>query len=72
MRDLLKEFFSEVYVFENSLESPFELGRRMKQERVAHGAVGLNLGPVPSATLGDHVVDLRHLQNTYSFLALMW
>ena len=72
LRDLLKEFFREVYIFENSLESSFELGRRMKQERVARGAFGLNPQHAPSATLGDHVVDLRHLHNTHSFLALMW
>jgi ubiquinone/menaquinone biosynthesis C-methylase UbiE len=72
LRDLLKGFFREVYIFENSLESPFDLGRQMKQQRVARGAVGLNPEPVPSATLGDHVVDLRHLHNTHSFLALMW
>jgi SAM-dependent methyltransferase len=72
LRDLLKEFFREVYIFENSLESPFDLGRQMKQQRVARGAVGLNPEPVPSRTFGDHVVDLRHLHNTHSFLALMW
>lgn len=72
LRDSLREFFREVHILENSLESPFERGRQMKQERVARGAIGLSLKAVPAATVGERTVDLRHLHNTHSFLALAW
>ena len=53
MRDLLKEFFREAYIFENSLKSPFELGRQMKQQRVGaerSGSIPSLFLPPPLAT----------------------
>jgi ubiquinone/menaquinone biosynthesis C-methylase UbiE len=72
LRNLLQEFFRDVYIFENSLESSFELGRCMKQDRVARGAAGLMPPHAASAPLGGLVVDLSYLHNTHSFLALSW
>ena len=71
-RDVLAEFFREVHIFENTLESPSELGRKMKADRVRRGAVGLDPKSGPKVTYAGRDVDLELLHNTHSFLALAW
>lgn len=70
LRGLLQRFFGWVVILENTGESVSELGRRMRAERVARGAVGFETGDRETATFDDLEVDLRPLKNTLSFVAL--
>ncbi|MCU1698752.1 MAG: hypothetical protein JWR34_4815 [Mycobacterium sp.] len=72
LRDLLLEHFSAVHIFESSQPSGHRIGREMKADRVRRGAVGLD-GLVGGVIDVDGLkVDLTHLNNTHSFLALAW
>jgi 2-polyprenyl-3-methyl-5-hydroxy-6-metoxy-1,4-benzoquinol methylase len=64
--------FDNVHIFESTLESPTEAGRLMKRERVARGALGIQPGGAGNMRVGNLNVDLTHLLNTHSFLALAW
>jgi 2-polyprenyl-3-methyl-5-hydroxy-6-metoxy-1,4-benzoquinol methylase len=64
--------FENVHIFESTLESPLEAGRFMKRERVAKGNVGIEQVTGRSMRIGKLDVDLSHLHNTHSFLALAW
>ncbi len=72
LRDLLLAHFGTVHIFESSLTSKSRIGRAMKDERLARGAVGLD-GTVGGVIDIDGLkVDLTHLHNTHSFVALAW
>jgi 2-polyprenyl-3-methyl-5-hydroxy-6-metoxy-1,4-benzoquinol methylase len=72
LRDLLLEHFGAVHIFESSQPSSHRIGREMKADRVRRGVVGLD-GTVGGVIDVDGLkVDLTHLHNTHSFLALAW
>ena len=72
LRDLLSAHFGAAHIFESSLPSKSRIGRAMKDDRVARGAVGLD-GTIGGVIDVDGInVDLTHLHNTHSFVALAW
>ena len=72
LRDLLLGHFGAVHIFESTLQSSHRIGRDMKADRVRRGAVGLD-GTVGGVVDVDGLkIDLMHLHNTHSFLALAW
>jgi 2-polyprenyl-3-methyl-5-hydroxy-6-metoxy-1,4-benzoquinol methylase len=70
LRELLAEFFSTVLIIENTLESKLELGRELHADRLQRGAIGLRVGESTQLDFAGRTVDLRHLHNTHSFMAL--
>jgi ubiquinone/menaquinone biosynthesis C-methylase UbiE len=70
LRDLLLASFATVHLFENTLESEFAIGRQMKTARVARGAHGINWLGQSSIVLDGQSVNLEHMHNTHSFIAL--
>jgi SAM-dependent methyltransferase len=71
MQQLLSPF-ETVHIFESSLESEFASGRAMKKARRERGAIGIE-AKGKSVRLSDRLdVELQHLHNTHSFLALAW
>lgn len=72
LRDLLLENFGEVCIFESSTPSSSRVGRSMKQDRLDRRAVGLDGTGGGTMDLNGLTVDLTHLHNTHSFVALAW
>lgn len=70
LRALLQECFEDILIFENTDESVSELGRRMRADRVARGELGIEARGRESIVFDDRAIDLRHLHNTHSFVAL--
>ena len=69
---LIRKHFRSVHIFENMLESPSPMGRKMKEERRRKGRIGVERGARKSIRLGDRTVDLTHLHNTHSFVVIAW
>jgi len=72
LRDLLRAHFASVHIFENSQTSDLEAGRQLRAARAARGAVGIDPAGASSVTLDGVAVDLQHMHNTHSFMALAW
>ncbi|MGA9117672.1 MAG: class I SAM-dependent methyltransferase [Bacteroidota bacterium] len=72
LEGLLRRHFASVHIFENTLESGSETGRRMKAQRRAGGRLGIEAGGRDSVVLEGRRVELGELRNTHSFMALCW
>ena len=48
LNSLLRRHFATVSIFENTLSSPFETGRRMNEGRRRRGHVGIEPGSRPA------------------------
>jgi hypothetical protein len=70
LKGLIEEEFRNVWIFESILESEFELGRQLKQERARRGHVGITVGDRETILVGSMQVDVRSLHNTHSFAVL--
>lgn len=72
LRDLVAAHFSEVHIFENTLESGDPLGRQMKKQRRQNGVIGIERGDADAIRLGNRTISLTHLKNTHSFMVVAW
>jgi 2-polyprenyl-3-methyl-5-hydroxy-6-metoxy-1,4-benzoquinol methylase len=72
LETLVKKYFRSVHIFENTLESPSDVGRMMKEERRRKGKIGLEPRAIKTIQLGKLRVNLTHLHNTHSFTVLAW
>jgi 2-polyprenyl-3-methyl-5-hydroxy-6-metoxy-1,4-benzoquinol methylase len=70
LRELLEGFFGSVVIFENTEASASPDGRRLRAERAARGELGLEAAGRMTVTVGGIAVDLAHLRNSHSFIAL--
>jgi ubiquinone/menaquinone biosynthesis C-methylase UbiE len=72
LESMLKEHFRSTYILENTQASPSPLGRAMKEQRTTRGKVGIERGGRAQIQLEHLLIDLTHLENTHSFLAIAW
>jgi 2-polyprenyl-3-methyl-5-hydroxy-6-metoxy-1,4-benzoquinol methylase len=68
---LLRRQFSSVHIFETTFAGEEE-SRRLKAERRQRGRIGLEPHGQAAIQLGPFTVDLTHLANSHSFLAMAW
>lgn len=73
LEKMLKKYFDNVFIFENTFESESPAGLELKEDRRRRGKLGIMPGPgQETIMLGGRQVDLTHLNNTHSFMTLSW
>jgi SAM-dependent methyltransferase len=65
---MVRECFGECLIAENSLEPPTLEGRRLREQRKAKGAQGIDLSSIPF--LWDKPIDTTWVSNSHSFFCL--
>jgi len=65
---MVRECFGECLIAENSLEPPTLEGRRLREQRKAKGAQGIDLSSIPF--LWDKRIDTTWVSNSHSFFCL--
>lgn len=72
LRDMAREFFEQVVIFENTNPSMHEAGRAAKEQRAARGGIGLDPETGPPVVFEGRRVETRYARHSHSFVMLAW